>query len=181
MQLRLIPSNIAFACERELQQGGGECALRRNCEQAGPPHYPGRARSGLQSCGVGTSVQPQSQSGRRPQRSGSGGRAQVRLAASTARPGCTFAPRWGSPARVTGLTMAGGKPVRHDLDASVIGDRDDVHVGEANIAGDPRAAHPRNGPLEGQSSRCQHARSSTCGPVVPERVEAATAGACRCL
>ena len=70
-----------------------------------------------------------------------------------------------------------GVSVRHDLDASVIRDRDDVHVGEANIAGDPRAAHPRNGPLEGQSSRCQHAKSSTCGPVVPERVEAAMAGA----
>ena len=50
VQLRLSPSNIALACERELQQGGGEGALRCNHKQAGPPHHPCGARSGPQSC-----------------------------------------------------------------------------------------------------------------------------------
>ena len=67
-----------------------------------------------------------------------------------------------------------GQPVRRNFDAAVIGDRHiDVHVCQANIAGDSRPsflAHPRHCPLERKGSGCEHTGSRTCCPVVAERV-----------
>ena len=92
VQLRLIPMqrHCTRPRERELQQGGGQCALRHNREQAGPPHYPCRAQRSAKLRGrrrhgalrsVGASLQPQPRSGHRlqPQRppSGSGRCAQA--------------------------------------------------------------------------------------------------------
>ena len=78
-------------------------------------------------------------------------------------------------------TMPQGQPVRDDFDAAVIRDRDiDVHVSQANVAGDPRPgfmAHPRHCPLEREGSRCEHTGSRTRSPVVAEGVQATSAGA----
>ena len=67
------------------------------------------------------------------------------------------------------------------FNAAVIGDRDiDVHVRQANIAGDSRPsllAHHRHRPLERKGSGCEHTGSRTCCPVVAEGAKATPAGA----
>ena len=123
---------------------------------------------------------------RRPPR-GSGVRARARgiglvafASRGAIRLGTTRPHHGADDGGINGLlrAMPPGQPVRDNVDAAVIADRNiDVHVGPANVAGDPRPgflAHPRlparEEGLGRLGSRCEHTGGRTCSPVVAQGV-----------